>query len=165
VSGSNTLNALTTTQEQKEAVNEAVDLLKAAIRRGLVDPAQLESLLSDFVNVGFGREIGAFANALAIEHPTLVGQIAKAVGLGVMRRTLGTAWGPADRTWYESGEANALGFREPQFIVRGRCSGAEGVHPLYGSQMTPTADHPTHDGRLECQTIVGAELMARQALI
>lgn len=147
-------------------VEGAVGTLKTALRFGQVPAEALEGLMADFVNVGFGREVDAFANALAIEHPTLLGQIARATALGVMRRTLGTKWRPGDRTWFEPGEAQRAGFHEPDYLVRGLCPGAEGVHPMTGAGMTVKyAEHPTHDGRLECATVVGAELMCRQSLI
>lgn|SRR5574340_349175 len=91
-----------------------------------------------YVN-GIG-DVDALADAIASEHPTLIGQLAKAVGIGVMRRTLrDSTWQPYDRT---TGEPDC---RE----------GYQAGKPL----------HPSHDGRLDCDTIVGATYIARQSFI
>lgn len=99
--------------------------------------------LSDAIN---GRtNADALANALMHEHPTLLGQIAKAVGIGVMRRTVrDETWRPFDTT-----------VGGPERIRA--CS-----LPAIGINNT---QHPEHDGRLDCATVIGADLMARQSFI
>jgi hypothetical protein len=99
---------------------------------------ELVEQLGRFVNGMSSEGKDAFATALANEHPTLLGQIAKAVGIGVMRRAeYDPKWQP-----FEQG-------------IRARCR--------LGTQTA--IPHPEHDGRLDCTTIVGAELMARQSFI
>ncbi len=109
--------------------------------RARVTRARAETLVQDlgsFCNAMSGDQIDAFATALAAEHPTIVGQIAKAVGMGVMRRaTREPGWKPYD----------------PMAATTPRC-GIEGA-----------TDHAVHDGRLNCSTVRGAELMARQSFI
>lgn len=99
--------------------------------------------LSSFINgvgiVGFD----AFATALANEHPTLLGQIAKAVGIGVMRRAL------YDPEWKPFNSITP----KDKSLCRDR----------YGDLRNP--QHADHDGRLDCSTVIGAELMARQSFI
>lgn len=98
--------------------------------------------ITRFVNVmGADVERDAFATCLANTHPTLLGQIAKAVGIGVMRRAVrDPEWRPFDK--YEQTCSN--GFPSP-----------------YGENVR----HSGHDGRLDCNTIIGAELLARQSFI
>jgi hypothetical protein len=97
--------------------------------------------LGRFVNGMNHEESDAFATALANEHPTLLGQIAKAVGIGVMRRSVyDPTWKPYDR--YPRGCPTAF-------------------HDDSGNSVY----HSDHDGRLSCATVVGAELMARQSYI
>lgn len=97
--------------------------------------------LGHFVNGMHDVEADEFANALANEHPTLLGQIAKAVGIGVMRRARrDPAWKPHDEI-------------KDQFCA-------------YQVDMAGAfARHAAHDGRLDCTTVIGAELMARQSFI
>lgn len=96
--------------------------------------------LGKFVNGMQDVEADAFATALANEHPTLLGQIAKAVGIGVMRRSVyDPAWKP-----YDSYDRGCMDYRDPE-----------------GNPIR----HAMHDGRLSCTTVVGAELMARQGYI
>jgi hypothetical protein len=100
--------------------------------------------LGHFVNGMQSDQADAFATALANTHPTLLGQIAKAVAIGVMRRTM---YDPEWRPWDSTSK-------------RPRCTIAGGM--VSGSNVLP---HPEHDGRLSCNTVVGAELMARQQFI
>lgn len=94
--------------------------------------------------VGYGE----VANAILHEHPTLTGQIAKAVGVGLMRHaTREPEWKPFE------GYGDSLMCQSHPEVVLG--SGARWRLP----------DHPIHDGRFDCQTVVAAELMARQSFI
>ena len=97
--------------------------------------------LGHFVNGMHDVEADEFANALANEHPTLLGQIAKAVGIGVMRRATHTGWRP---------------FAELDESL---------VCPMQVDYAGNFARHAAHDGRLDCTTVIGAELMARQSFI
>jgi len=114
------------TEEQR--INEAVVVLTSA------------------VNSLYGETV---AEALSHEHPTLLGQVAKFVGIGVMRRTIRGPWKPfspkpADILW---------------------CN-RENVTTILGTDVRlDSIPHPEHDGRLDCSTIIGAELIARQSLI
>lgn len=96
--------------------------------------------LGKFANGMSVVEADALSNALANEHPTLLGQIAKAVGKGVVRRAL------YDATWRPYGKLLPEGRR------------ACVVDPDW-------PEHAEHDGRLDCTTVIGAELMARQSFI
>jgi hypothetical protein len=86
------------------------------------------------------------ADALTAEHPTLLGQIAKGVGTGVVRRSdYNPAWKPWD------------GFTRPLCTIERNVN--------YIDFTDASWEHPEHDGRLDCSTIVGAILMARQSYI
>lgn len=118
-------------------------VLRAAERKVVAEEAAdaLVKQLGHFVNGMSHEQADAFATALANEHPTLLGQIAKAVGIGVMRRAVyDPAWKPFDK--YER-----------------KCPGF-GFGPY---EKKP--EHAEHDGRLSCDTVIGAELMAHQAFI
>jgi len=92
--------------------------------------------LTHFAN-GMSREQQqAFAEALASDHPTLIGQVAKVVALGVMMRAT----------------------RNPEYRPYDTIEDACTV-------SLDNASHPSHDGRLDCNTIIGAGLMARQSFI
>ena len=92
--------------------------------------------LGHFVNGMQSDQADAFATALSNEHPTLLAQIAKAVAIGVMRRaTYDPTWRPFDG--YD------------------RACTEGGSKPV----------HAQHDGRLSCDTVIGAELMSRQFYI
>src|SRR4051812_25255686 len=108
-----------------EEVEAAFILIRRAVRHGSVAAEQVEQLLADFTNVGFGRDMEALANELGAEHPPLLGQIAKTAGLGVMRRTLGNGWNPGDPSWFEPGSSRHF---EPAYLMRGLCTGAWGIH-------------------------------------
>jgi hypothetical protein len=112
---------------------------EAAVRqlRDEQEAKELVDRLGRFVN-GMSREkADAFATAIANEHPTLLGQIAKFVAVGVMRRATYTDWNPYDR--YER-------------------SCQEGFPSPTGERVR----HADHDGRLSCETVIGAEQMAKQ---
>ena len=101
------------------------------------DAKVLVDQISHFVNGMNHEQMNAFCNALASEHPTLLGQIAKAVAVGVMRRALyNPEWKPFDRV-----------------IQKDLCQ--ENLRP-------GIPNHARHDGRLACYTVIGAELMAHQ---
>jgi hypothetical protein len=81
--------------------------------------------------------------ALAIEHPTILGQTAKAIASAVC---LSSGYDPLT---------------------------GDHAKPLFGQRIYCHRDdaeahgiiHPVHDGRLTCGTVVGAILMSRQPLI
>lgn len=109
--------------------------------------------LGKFVNTMNDVQFDAFATALANEHPTLLGQIAKGVGLGIMRRAtrdphfrpFGISVEPGDplcRVHEGRDHYVTLGVRGGQFA------------------MPP---HREHDGRLDCATVIGAEMLAWQS--
>jgi len=97
--------------------------------------------LSHFVNGMNHEESDAFATALANEHPTLLGQIAKAVGIGVMRRA---TYDPEYKPFGKYERVCSISFHD---------------------DLGHDVPHADHDGRLSCATVVGAELMARQSFI
>ena len=109
---------------------------------------QVAEILADHINCF--SENDDLINALANEHPTLLGQIAKAVGIAVMRRAVrDEKWRPFDRT-------TRAGYD---------CVPVENVESWWGSEHFLMPIHTQHDGRLDCQTVIGAELMSRQSLI
>jgi hypothetical protein len=115
---------------------------KARRQQALEKEAEaLVASLTKFVN-GMSREAtDALATALANEHPTLSGQVAKAVGMGIIRRsTRNPDWKPGQPT----------------------VGGESGVRYCESSQP---AIHPEHDGRHTCETVVGAYWMSHQPLI
>lgn len=103
------------------------------------------------------REVNSFSNgwddlgtAFANIHPTLLGQIAKAVAVGVMRRTVrDPEWKPFDRV------------KDAMLCDEGQTSFRFGTEATLVSMPA----HAVHDGRLNCTTVIGAELMARQSFI
>jgi hypothetical protein len=116
---------------------------EAAVRKAKAEEEAdaLVKQLGKFVNGMSHEQADAFATALANEHPTLLGQIAKAVGIGVMRRAV------YDPT------------RKPFDRYERKCPSE--FHDDWGHAIP----HADHDGRLSCATVVGAELMARQSFI
>lgn len=113
----------------------------AGIRAGTITPKDIESALSAFVN-GSRHSASDFSDAVANDHPTLVGQMAKAMAIGVMRRaTYNPEWRPYDPLWTEDNRICDVD--------------TKGEFPK----------HAFHDGRLDCATIIGASLMARQSYI
>lgn len=110
--------------------------------------ATLDPLMGH-VNGGLSADdIGRY---LMNEHPTLAGQLAKGVALGIIRRTMrDEKWRPFDKTW-ERGRA---------------CTESTGkVIEIGQGEVLILPPHHEHDGRFSCETIVGAELVARQAFI
>ena len=105
------------------------------------EAAELVNHLGHFVNGMSHEQADAFATALANEHPTLLGQIAKSVGIGVMRRA---TYDPEYKAFAKY-ERKCPGF---------------GFGPY---EKKP--EHAEHDGRLSCDTVIGAELMAHQSFI
>jgi hypothetical protein len=104
----------------------------------VVTADELVEKLAHFANGMSQEQANALAVALAHTHPTLLGQIAKTVAVGVMRRaTRDIRWRPFD------GYADADACQEPNLKPR----------------------HAAHDGRLSCDTVIGAELMAHQQYI
>lgn len=94
--------------------------------------------LSKLVN-GAGS-LDALATAFANEHPTLLGQMAKAMAMGVVRRAdYNPGWKPYD------------GFTRPLCTLPEPPSAGDGWEP-----------HPEHDGRLSCALVAGAVVSAQQ---
>lgn len=103
-------------------------------------------VVSRGVNGGYGDAKGTLSNLISNEHPTLTGIIAKAVAVGVVRRAdYNPEWKPWDR------------------YTRPLCTIPRGVN--YAEFSDKAWEHPEHDGRLDCSTVVGAILMARQSYI
>lgn len=95
--------------------------------------------LSSVINAGSSAGSDLLAELIMHEHPTLAGYIARAVGLGIMRRSVREEEFRA----YDSWEFDC---REKPF----------------------TADnppHPEHDGRHSCGLVVGAMLMAQGGVL
>lgn len=93
------------------------------------------------INGGSTEAVRALAAAVADEHPTLSGQLGKAVAIGLVRRaTYNPDWTP-----FQSWEG-------PD------CDEQEGLSAELG--VAPA--HPAHDGRHSCWLIAGAVMMARQ---
>jgi hypothetical protein len=107
--------------------------------------------LTRFVNGMSREESDAFSTALANDHPTLIGQVAKAVGIGVMRRVM------YDPEWkaYDDTIADRRQCAQRWVFVNVGATGPKGIE----------VPHTEHDGRLSCETVIGAELMARQGFI
>ncbi len=113
----------------------------AAARRRLAEQNEAKDLVAALARManGMSREqADALSNALAVEHPTLLGQIAKAVAVGVMRRAT------YDPTY------------KPYGTYERSC---------FGTGDAPKPKHADHDGRLSCDTVIGAELMAHQSFV
>lgn len=103
-------------------------------------------VVSKAINGGYGSAIYFLADALSNDHPTLAGQFAKAVGIGIVRRAdYNPEWKPWDT------------------YTRPLCTIPHGVN--YAEFSDKAWEHPDHDGRLDCSTVVGAILMARQSYI
>jgi hypothetical protein len=89
----------------------------------------------------------AVATEIGSDHPTLIGRVAKAVGVGIMRRT------SREPDWKPFG-----------FFIASPCPDSGHVIDMWGGRYELPV-HPDHDGRLDCTTVVGAELMSRQSFI
>ena len=126
-----------------KATREAGDLLAESIRKGIDIGAIVSGLLAKAANGG-RHTVTGFIEALANEHPTLLGQIAKSVGIAVARRAdYNPEWMPFDK------------------FTRPNCRLTRGL----SAEQAAAFPHPEHDGRLDCSTVVGAILMARQSYI
>jgi hypothetical protein len=93
-------------------------------------------VVSDAINGGYGDAKDMLANLVANEHPTLSGQFAKAVALGIMRRSV------RDETFrpFDSWDRDCQ------------------LYPM--SAENPP--HPDHDGRHSCKLVIGSMLAAQQ---
>jgi hypothetical protein len=102
-------------------------------------------IISRGVNGGWGDVKGKLAELIANEHPTLSGQIAKAVAIGIMHRAVyDPAWKPYDK--YDR-----------------YCTNPQPTNLIFGDGTGVTMpQHADHDGRFSCELVIGAELMARQ---
>lgn len=112
-----------------------IERRKAAIVR---EAEALADQLAHFASAMSPERQDALADAIANKHPTYIGQIAKVVGIGVMRRATYEPW-------------------RPYGIYHRECSTT--------TLTQPVLSHAEHDGRLDCTTVIGAELMARQSFI
>lgn len=93
--------------------------------------------ISDAINGGgYGDAKDMLANLVANEHPTLSGQLAKAVALGIMRRSVRDETFRAFDTWERD------------------CT----VKPV----SADNPPHPDHDGRHSCVLVIGSMLAAQQ---
>jgi hypothetical protein len=104
---------------------------------------EVEAAMEPVMKLVNGSSVGPddIARFIMNEHPTLVGQLVKGVALGVMRRTMyDSNWKPYDPT-----------------IGKGR--------RMACLERLDKPEHPEHDGRFSCDTVIGAELMARQGFI
>lgn len=102
--------------------------------------------ISNAINGGYGDAKDMLATLVSNEHPTLTGIIVKAIATGVVRRAdYNPEWKPWD------------GFFRPL------CAISRGTN--YADFSDKAWEHPDHDGRLDCSTVVGAILMARQSYI
>ncbi len=130
---------------------DAVAAIGRGIRSREVSAEQIECMLASMVNGGRVETVEGFANALSNDHPTLSGQIARAVALGIMRRCrYDPTWRAFDPLWKEGDPICT----EPMAT---RSSEEFGGSPL--------PKHGVHDGRLDCTTVIGAALLARQSCI
>jgi hypothetical protein len=106
-------------------------------------------VISRGVNGGYGDSKNTLSNLIASEHPTLAGIIVKAIAVGIIRRAeRNPDWKPWDK------------FTQLCPIDR-RTS----YNPVYASFPDEAWEHPMHDGRIDCTTVVGANLMSRQSYI
>lgn len=130
------------TDTQRDYAYEAA--VKTAETQAKVDAAF--EAISRAVNGGYGDAKNMLATLVANEHPTLMGIIAKAVAIGVVRRAdYNAEWKPWD-----------VYTRPLCTIDRGR---------NYAEFSDKAWEHPDHDGRIDCSTVVGAILMSRQSYI
>jgi hypothetical protein len=91
-----------------------------------------------------GRDV--IVSTVRDEHPTNIGQFVKSVAIAVVQRAdYNPDWKPWD------------GFTRPL------CRIDRNVN--YSEFSDKAWEHPEHDGRLDCSTVVGAILMARQSFI
>lgn len=104
-------------------------------------------------------QAGSLADAIAVEHPTLSGQLCKWLAIGIMQRCCGPNWKPYDQPWLPGGEPDGDEWRPSE------CIGTRGVDPMTGNEIEPFESHPLHDGRWGCHLVVGAMHMARQYLL
>jgi hypothetical protein len=123
------VNVKTEEQWLAEAQAEERRVMRRQHTTEVMDP-----ILREVNSMGGGVSPDDIADYLMHEHPTLTGQLAKGVALGIMRHaTRNPEWRPGDR-WTTD------------------C-------PIGGEP------HPIHDGRIDCRTVIGADLMARQSFI
>ena len=106
-------------------VRETEEKVKAAFK-----------VISDAINGGWGDAKDFLAIEVANEHPTLSGQLAKAVATGIMRRSV------RDPEW-----KNGMGWERD-------CT----ERPV----SVENPPHPDHDGRHSCQLVIGSMLAAQQ---
>lgn len=106
----------------------------------------LAESLSNMANRS-SADLNMLARAIANDHPTLIGQIAKTIGIAVMRRAVyNPTWKPGQETVGDKGAA--------------RYCPLDNSHGGGGNTI-----HPEHDGRLNCSTVIGAYLMSLQSFI
>ena len=101
--------------------------------------------ISRAINGGWGDAKNMLANEVGNENPTLSGQFAKAVAIGIVRRS------ERDPEWKPWGKFERL------------CTLPKGSN--YADFSDKAWEHPDHDGRHDCSLVVGAILMSRQSYI
>ena len=141
---------MTTDDATAAFIEDAFIVLTQGIRKGDVEPEQIEKLLSVTVNGARSETVAAFSLAIANDHPTLSASIAKAVALGIVRRArYDPEWRPFDPLWNNDGEPV--------------CTEPMASRPMseFGGATLPK--HKVHDGRLDCTTVIGSALVARQS--
>ena len=117
---------------------------------------ELVDQLGRFANGMQSEQADAFATALANEHPTLAGQIAKVVALGIMRRAMyDPSWKPYDRTTTGDKARRVCAVHLPGRLLE---LGGQG-------DALRLPEHPEHDGRFSCELVVGSELASRQFFV
>lgn len=109
--------------------------------------SQVEDTINQLATLtsAFGNSADELATELGYSHPTLIGQVAKTIGLGVMRRS--------DHEY------------KPFNTYPEVCGFESRIIDLGSGQSFTLPAHAAHDARLDCTTVVGAELMARQSFI
>lgn len=99
-----------------------------------------------------------FIDALSREHPTLLGQISKAVAVAVCKQVARNAdWRPFDQVGDKTNGSCMRGGNHGELQDRQALG-------FYRDVITLPV-HAHHDGRIDCSTVIGAELAARQRLI
>lgn len=134
------------TATRGEQLERDLEYQREKSRRERDEEVKVQAIMNDLarvVNVMSSRTGQLIANAFTLEHPTLSGQIARAIALGVMRHAT----------------------REPEWMP-----GMGWEVSCMKDYWSPTGSggavqHPSHDGRWVCSTVHGAMLMCQQPVI
>lgn len=135
------------TTEHEAQADFAIEVARRQYAQRKAIEEALEAL-SRATNGGSGDASRVIADELARIHPTLSGQIAKGIAIGIIRRSLREEWSPFGDTGRPCPE-----------------SGRHVVYGIGGGQDVPLPVHADHDGRHSCELVIGAEWMARQGYI